>query len=113
MSKLALSHEPSAVSKTVSSVRFPVPRLGARLNAVRGFGIYKPEEKHEVRSLKLGGDEHQRLQRTKQMLRSMAPEQVFEIIEFHRDLSFFESLAIAKREGKLIVPNDVYDRILT
>ena len=47
------------------------------------------------------------------MLRSMTPEQVKQVIEFHRDLNFFQAVELAKREGRLIVPNDIHDRILT
>ncbi len=43
----------------------------------------------------------------------MTPEQALQVIEFHGDLNFFQAVALAKREGKLIVPNDVHDRILT
>ena len=77
------------------------------------FGKYKTEESHEVRKADVTGQSYaEQVKRTRQMLRSMRPEAVSQIIEFHRGLNLFEALALAKREGKLIVPNDIHDRIL-
>jgi hypothetical protein len=42
----------------------------------------------------------------------MTPEQAMQVIEFHKDLNFFEALALAKKQGKILVPNYVLDRIL-
>ena len=77
------------------------------------FGRYSPMDKHEVRALKVEGTELDKLRQRREMLRSMDPERVKQVIEFHRDLTVFEALASAKREGRLIVPRDVHDRILT
>jgi hypothetical protein len=81
------------------------------MDASNKFGNYKPEEKQIVRPAEVIGDELEQLRRKREMLRSMTPEQAFSVIEFHERLDFFEALALAKREGKIIVPNDVHDRI--
>ena len=120
MDKLALSNGPSAVSKTVSSVRFPVSRSQpvvsrreTSLAADKLFGRYKPEPTHKVREQEVVGNRQEAIRRTREMLRSMTAEQLLQVIEFHPNLDFFEALAFAKREGKLIVPNDIHDKILT
>src|SRR3989338_808934 len=82
------------------------------LRANDQFKRFKPEPTHEVRELEVTGTELERLRARRQMLRDMTPEQVLQVIEFYRDLNFFEALALAKREGKLIVPNDVLHTIL-
>ena len=82
--------------------------------AASRFGRYKPEPSQEVRKPDVQGQTFvEQVKRTREMLRSMKPEAVSQIIEFHKGLGFFEALALAKREGKLIVPNDIHDRILT
>jgi len=83
------------------------------LAAAKQFARYKPEEKHEVRSLKVEGDELQRLRQRREMLKSMAPEQALQVMELYRGLTFFEALALARREGRIIASNIVHDRILT
>ena len=47
------------------------------------------------------------------MLREANPEVVKQVIEFHRKLNFVEALALAQKEGKMVVPNIVHDRIIT
>ncbi len=85
-------------------------------SAVGRFGSFKPptEGAQPVRQHLVIGDEMQHLLRRRQMLRSMTPEQAYHAIDWvHADLTFFESVALAKETGKLMVPNDVIDRILT
>ena len=83
-----------------------------RANAT--FGKYKKEDAQPVRQLDVTGQTFiEQVKKTRQMLRDMDPETVKQVIEFHTDLTVFEALALAKREGKLIVPNGVHDRILT
>ncbi len=77
------------------------------------FRRYGPIESHEVRTTDVTGTEIERLRQRRQMLREMDPEKVKQVIEFHRDLNFFQALVIAQKESKLIVPNDVHDGILT
>ncbi len=85
-----------------------------RLAADRQFGRYKPESSQEVRKPNVTGQSYaEQVKRTREMLRSMDPEKVKQVIEFRQDLNFFQALALAQREGKLIVPNDIHDRILT
>ncbi len=112
MVKLALS-EPCARSRT-QDARFKIS-----LAADRFFDKYKKEKPQEVRRLKMHGTEPDRLRARRQMLREMTPEQAIQVMHryivttFGSGLTFFEALALAKREGKLIVPIDVHDRILT
>ncbi len=78
------------------------------------FGKYKREEPHEVRQLDATGQSYQeQVKKAREMLRSMKPEAVKQVIEFHKGLNLFQALALAKREGSIIVPNDIHDRILT
>ncbi len=81
--------------------------------AASRFGRYGPMDKYEARGLKIDGTEPERLRARREMLRSMDPETAKTVIEFHRDLNFFQALALAQREGSIIVPNFVHDRILT
>ncbi len=77
------------------------------------FQKFKPEPHHEVRQADVTGQSlTDQVKRTKEMLRSLDQEKVKQVIEFHKGLDFFEALALAKREGKLIVTNDIHDRIL-
>ncbi|MBS3068280.1 hypothetical protein J4450_06245 [Candidatus Micrarchaeota archaeon] len=85
-----------------------------RLMANDPFRRFKPEPTHEVRKVKATGTELDKLRARRRMLREMTPEQALQVIEFRLErLNFFEALALAQREGKLIVPNDIHDRILT
>ncbi len=77
------------------------------------FGKYKKEDSHGIRQAEASGDEIQRLRQLREMLRGMTPEQAMQVMEFHKGLNVFEALTLAKREGALIVPNYVHDRILT
>ncbi len=71
-------------------------------------------DKYEIRAPDVTGQSYvEQVKRTRQMLRSMTLENALEVIEFRHDLDFFEAIASAKREGKLIVSNDIHDRILT
>lgn len=54
----------------------------------------------------------EKLRQAREMLRSMPPEQAFELIEFRENLNFFETLELTKKPNCLIVPNDVIDGIL-
>ncbi len=84
-----------------------------RVSASDPFGRFKPESHHVVRKPDVTGQSlAERVKRTREMLRSMTPEQVKQVIEFHKDLNLFQALELAQREGKLIVPNDIHDRIL-
>src|SRR3989338_99432 len=91
-----------------------IARHAALARANDPFRRYGPMDKHEVRLPDVTGQSlAERVQKTREMLRSMTAEQLLQVIEFHRDLNLFEALALAKRENKLIVPNYVHDRILT
>ncbi len=83
-------------------------------NANNPFRRYAREPVHEVRQPDVTGQSFaERVAKARQMLRSMDPEKVKQVIEFRRDLNFLQALALAKQEGSIIVPNDVHDRILT
>ncbi len=100
--------------RTLSREPWAMRHEPTRLAANRQFGRYNGIERHEVRQADVAGQSYvEQARRTREMLRSMDPEQVKQVIEFHRDLNFFEALALAKQEGKLIVPNDIHDGILT
>ena len=78
------------------------------------FRRYGPIDKHEVRKADITGQSYfEQVKRARQMLREMTPGQALEVIEFHRDLTVFEALALAQKEGRLIIPNDIHDGILT
>ena len=78
------------------------------------FKRFKPEVAQPVRQADVTAQSYvERARKAREMLRSMDPEKVKQVIEFHKKLNFFQALALAQREGKLIVPNDVHDRILT
>jgi hypothetical protein len=77
------------------------------------FGRYGPMEEKAVRKAEVTGDELSYLRQRREMLRSMTPEQALQVIEFHEGLNAFEALELAKKQGKVIVPNDVHDRIFT
>ena len=99
MRRLALGHEPCAIS---NALRTNDP-----------FRRYKQEPSHEVRQAEVKGTELDKLRARREMLRDMAPEQALSAVRFYRNLSFFEALELAQREDKMIVPNAVHDRILT
>ena len=83
------------------------------MQAGNPFRHLKPEVHEPVRQSDATAQSYQeRARRTREMLRDMTVEQLLEVIEFRQDLTFFQALALAKREGKLIVPNDVHDKIL-
>ena len=85
-----------------------------RTTMARNFERYGPMQQQIVRQPDITGQSlAEQIKRTREMLREMTPAKALEVIEFHRDLNFFEALALAKREGKLIVPNDIHDEILT
>jgi hypothetical protein len=66
-----------------------------------------------TRKAEVSGDELSYLRKRREMLRSMTPKQALQVIEFHDGLYMFQALDLARKEKKLIVPNDVHDRILT
>src|SRR3989338_2522399 len=104
MKRITMGSRLGAVSSRQEAVG---SRLGGRLEAGSRFGRYKDLERHEVRKLEVTGQSFsERVQKAREMLGSMIPEQVKQVMEFYRDLTVFEALALAQREGKLIVPND-------
>ena len=97
------------LERRIGNPKIPTPTV-----ADSSFGKYGPMDGHEVRKADVTGQSlAEQVKKTREMLREMTPEKALEIIEFHCDLNFFEALALAKQEGRLIVPNDVHDRILT
>jgi hypothetical protein len=76
------------------------------------FGRFKPEKEELARLPEVSGNELERLRARREMLKGMTPEQALQVIEFHDRLNVFEALDLAKKENKLMVPNDVIDRIL-
>ncbi|NYZ73661.1 hypothetical protein H0O00_00805 [Candidatus Micrarchaeota archaeon] len=95
------------------TARVPATQMVPALSMANRFGKYKPMEEKAVRKVEVVGDELSYLRQRREMLRSMTPEQVLQVIEFHENLNVFQALELAKKEKKLIVPNDVHDRILT
>src|SRR3989338_2444891 len=90
-------------------------RLGGAhaLRAEDPFRRYKQEPTHEMRKQEVVGNRQEAVRRTREMLRSMTVEQLLQVVEFvPQELDLFEALALAQRENKLIVPNDILDRIL-
>ena len=77
------------------------------------FKRFKPEVNQPVRQADITGTELDRLRARRDLLRSLDPNKAKTLIEVIQPMSFFQAVALAKREGKLIVPNYVYDRILT
>ena len=78
------------------------------------FRRYKKEKPQAVRSADVTDQSlAERIQRTREMLRGMKPEAVIALLEYCGSLNFFKAIALAQRENKLIVPNDIHDRILT
>ena len=77
------------------------------------FGRYKKEDRVEARQPDVHRNEIQRLRDLRDMLRRMKPEDVMNMITVYNGLNVFEALALANREGALIVPNSIHDRILT
>ncbi len=97
-----------AIERRIARPR--IPTVTAADNPFRRYGEIK---RYEVRQADVTGQSFaERVKRTRQMLRSMKPEAVKQVIEFHKGLTFFEALALANRAGGLIVPNDIHDRIL-
>ena len=93
--------------------RMPSTASLDRLAADNRFRRYGSMQPQTVRQADVTGTEIEKLHARRDMLRSMKPEAVKQVIEFYNDLNFFEALALAKKEGRIIVPNDVHDRILT
>jgi len=85
----------------------------AVLMARSRFGRFKPEERASTRQADVSGDQIQRLRDLREMIETMNPEDVMNMITFYRNVTVFEALTLANREGALIVPNSTYDRILT
>ena len=92
----------------------PKPYSLQPMAADRRFGKYGPMDSHEVRKPDVIGQSYlEQARKVREMLRSMKPDAVSQIIEFRKGLTAFEVLALAKTEGRLIVPNSVHDGILT
>ncbi len=96
-------------------MQFAQPSLRdvCRAEASKRFGRYKQEDHAIVRPAQLSGDGLEQLRRKRELLRSMTPEQALQVIEIHQGLNLFEALVLARKEGKILVPNYVIDRILT
>ena len=78
------------------------------------FRRFNPEPHQEVRPpIAKAKTLLEELRQRRDMLRSMDPEVAKTVIEVTGKMNFFQALVLAKRVGKLIVPNDVHDRILT
>jgi hypothetical protein len=99
----------SVTRREVAVARVPATAT----NMASKFGRYGPMEEKAVREADVIGDELSYLRQRREMLRSMRPEQALQVIEFHDGLHMFQALDLARKEKKLIVPNDVHDRILT
>jgi len=85
----------------------------AVLMARRRFGNFKTEPRVPIRRADVPGNKLQSLRDLREMIRDMEPEDVMNMITFYPKLNVFEALALANREGALIVPNVIHDRILT
>jgi len=85
----------------------------AVLMARRRFGNFKTEPRVPIRRADVPGNKLQSLRDLREMILNMKPEDVMNMITFYNGLNVFEALALAKREGALIVPNSTHDRILT
>ena len=84
----------------------------AVLMARSRFGRFKPEERVSTRRADVSGDQIQRLRDLRKMIETMNPEDVMNMITFYPKLNVFEALALANREGALIVPNSTYDWVV-
>src|SRR3989338_9993344 len=82
------------------------------MHANSPFRHLKSEVHHPVRQADTQSQSYiERARKTREMLRSMTPEKLLEVIKLRNNLTLFEALDLAK-QGYLIVPNDIYDRIL-
>lgn len=99
---ISLHHGNSVISTPLGS-----------LSAARKFGMYKDVEPQGIRQAEVSGTEIQELRRKREMLLSMNPEQAQSVIAYHNGVDVIEALALAKRQGRIIVPHIVHDRILT
>jgi hypothetical protein len=100
------------MAEAIARREIVVPNAPA-LTIASKFGRYGPMEEKTVRTAEVSGDELTYLRQRREMLRSMTLEQALQVIEFHKDSNVFEALALARKQGKVIVPNDVHDRIFT
>ncbi len=92
----------------------PTPYSLQPIAAASRFGRYKPEPSHEVRpSISKAKTLIEELRQKRHMLRCLDPEKAKTVIEFTGRINFFEAVALAKREVRLLVPNIVHDKILT
>src|SRR3989338_6876483 len=88
-------------------------RTNNQLNANSRFNRFAPEVHQLVRQADTQSQSYiEKARRTREMLRGMTVDQLLQVIEFKRDLTFFQALELAK-QGYLIVPNDIHDIILT
>ena len=84
-----------------------------QLAADKTFGRYKKEDSYTVRQADVQEQTPlEQLRKRRDMLRSMNGEKAAHLIKFYKASTFFEALALAKKEGKIIVPTFVHDRIL-
>ena len=89
-------------------------REAGSTSADKPFGRYGPMDKHEVRKPDVKHQSYlDQARKAREMLKDMAPDKVLQLIEFHKGLNFFQALALAQREEKLIVPHYVHHRIIT
>ena len=82
-------------------------------HANSGFRRFKTEVHHPVREAEAKNQSYlERARKTREMLRGMTVKQLLELIELRPSLDFFEALGLAK-QGYLVIPNDIYNKILT
>ena len=78
------------------------------------FKGYEPIIHQDVRLAQVQGDELSRLRQKLKLLREMPPDVARRAIDFRREeLDLFGALDLAKKLGKVLVPNDIVDRVLT
>ena len=89
-----------------------ITRNNVQASMADRFSRYKEEEPHIVRQFDSTATAISDLRTKRKMLRVRDPEMAKTMIEVRRDLNFFEAVELAQKEGRLIVPHDVHDRIL-
>ena len=109
---LAGSSRVEAVSPKPYSLK-PTPYSLPPMAADNPFKRFKPEVGQPVRQPDVTGQTYvEQARKVRQMLRSLSPQKALQLIEFREEMTLFEALAAAKREGKLIVSDYIHDRIL-
>ena len=87
----------------------------------KGFGPHEPEVEEKVGQLAFTRDELDHLRRKRDLLRELTEKipparskEILDKVKIHPvKLTLVEALALARREGKILVPHDVIDRIAT